>query len=59
MTVKELPTVGIGIIAIVAAPAMQTIATLVEHIILSSGELDGTSDAAMQEISLQNRGLRS
>ena len=45
MTVKELPTIGIGIIAIVAAPATQTIATLVEHIILSSGELDETSDA--------------
>jgi len=29
MTVKELPTIGIGIIAIVAAPATQTIATLV------------------------------
>jgi len=45
MTVKELPTIGIGIIAIVAAPATQTIATLVGHIILSAGELDGTSDA--------------
>jgi len=45
MTVKELPTIGIGIIAIVAAPATQTIATLVGYIILSSGELDGTSDA--------------
>ena len=45
MTVKELATIGIGIIAIVAAPATQTIATLVGHIILSSGELDGTSDA--------------
>ena len=45
MIVKELPTIGIGIIASVAAPAMQTIATLVEHIILASGELDGTSDA--------------
>jgi len=45
MTLKELPTIGIGIIAIVAAPATQTIATLVGHIILSSGELDGTSDA--------------
>ena len=44
-TVKELPTIGIGIIAIVAAPTTQTIATLVGHIILSSGELDGTSDA--------------
>jgi len=45
MTVKELPMIGIGIIAIVATPAMQTIATLVGHIILSSGELDWTSDA--------------
>jgi len=45
MTVKELPTIGIRIIAIVAAPATQTIATLVGHIILSSGELDGTCDA--------------
>ena len=45
MTVKELPTIGIGIIAIVAAPATPTIATLVGHIILWSGELDGTSDA--------------
>jgi len=45
MTVKELPTISIGIIAIVATPATQTIATLVGHIILSSGELDGTSDA--------------
>jgi len=45
MTVKELPTICIGIIAIEAAPATQKIATLVGHIILSSGELDGTSDA--------------
>ena len=45
MTVKELPTMGIGIIAIVAAPATPTIATLVGHIILWPGELDGTSDA--------------
>jgi len=45
MTVKALPTIGIGIIAIVPAPATQTIATLVGHIILSSGELDATSDA--------------
>ena len=46
MTVKELPTIGIGIIAIVAAPATQTITRLVGHIIVSSGELDGTSYAA-------------
>jgi len=45
MTVKELPRMGIGIIAIVAVPATQTIATLVGHLILSSGELDGTSHA--------------
>jgi len=44
MTVKELPTISIEIIAIVAAPATQTIGTLVGHII-PSGELDGTSDA--------------
>jgi len=43
MRVKELPTIGIGIIAIMAAFTMKTIATLVGHIILSSGELDGTS----------------
>ena len=45
MTVKELPMIRIGIIAIVVAPATQTIATLVGHLILASGELDGTSDA--------------
>jgi len=45
MTVKELPTMGIGIIAIVGVPATPTFATWVGHIILSSGELDGTSDA--------------
>ena len=45
MTVKELLTIGIGIIAIVAVPTTQTIAALVGHIILSSGELHGTSDA--------------
>ena len=45
MTVKELPMMGIGVIAIVAASATQTIATLVGHIIVSAGELDRTSDA--------------
>jgi len=45
MTLKELLTIGIGIIAIVAVPATQTIAALVGHIILSSGELDETSHA--------------
>jgi len=45
MRVKELPTIDIVIIAIVAVPATPTIATLVGHIILLSGELDGTSNA--------------
>jgi len=45
MSVKELPTIGIGIIAIVAASARHTIATLVGHIILLSAQLDRTSDA--------------
>jgi len=45
MTVKELSTIGIGSIAIGATPATQTMATLVGHIIMSSGELDGMSDA--------------
>jgi len=45
MRVKEWPTIGIGIIAIVAGHTTQTIATLVGHIILLSGELDVTSDA--------------
>jgi len=45
MRVKELPTIGTGIRASVAAPMTQTIGTLVRHIILSSGELDKRSDA--------------
>jgi len=45
MSVKELPTIGTGIRASVAAPTTQTMATLVRHIILSSGELDKRSDA--------------
>ena len=44
MTEEELPTISMGIIAIVAAPPRQTIATLVGHVILWSGELDVTSD---------------
>ena len=45
MTVKKLPKISIGIIAIMAAPVTQTFPTLVGHIILSSRELEGTSDA--------------
>ena len=45
LRVKEFPTIGIGIIALVATLATQTISTLVGHIILWLGELDGTSDA--------------
>jgi len=40
--VKELPTICIGMIAIVAALATRTIVTFIGHIILSSGELQGT-----------------
>jgi len=42
MRVKELPRICIGMIAIVAAPATLTIVTFIGHIILSSGELQGT-----------------
>ena len=41
MSVKELPTICIGMIAIVAAPTTPTIVTFIGHIILSSGELQG------------------
>ena len=42
MRVKELPTICIGMIAIVAAPATLTIVPFIGHLILSSGELQGT-----------------
>jgi len=42
MRVKELATICIGMIAIVAAPATRTIVTFIGHMILSSGELQGT-----------------
>jgi len=42
MRVKELSMICIGMIAIVAAPATWTIVTFIGHIILSSGELQGT-----------------
>jgi len=41
MRVKELPTICVGMIAIVAAPATRTIVTFMGHIILWSGELQG------------------
>ena len=41
MRVQELPTIFIGMIAIVAALATQTIVTFIGHIIMSSGELEG------------------
>ena len=42
MRVKELPTICIGMIAIMASPATRTIVTFIGHIILWSGELQGT-----------------
>jgi len=42
MRVKELPTICIGMIAIVVAPAARRIVTLIGHIILWSGEQQGT-----------------
>jgi len=42
MRVKELPTICIGMIAIVATPATRTIVTFIGHIILSSGQLHRT-----------------
>jgi len=44
MRVKELPTMCIGMIAIVAARATRTIVTFIGHILLSSGELQGTQN---------------
>ena len=42
MRVKEFPTICIGMIAIVAALATPTMVPFIGHIILSSGELQGT-----------------
>jgi len=42
MRVKELPTICIGMIAIVQATATRIIVTFIGHIILSSRELEGT-----------------
>jgi len=48
MRVKELPTICIGMIAIVAAPATRTIVTFIGDIILSSGELQGTQSPKVE-----------
>jgi len=48
MRVKELPTICIGIMAIVAAPATRTIVTFIGHIILASGELQGTQSPKVE-----------
>ena len=48
MRVKALPTICIGMIAIVAAPATRTIVTFIGHIILSSGELQGTQSPKVE-----------
>jgi len=45
MRVTELPMIGSGIIAMVATPERETIATFVGPIILFAGELEMTSDA--------------
>ena len=48
MRVKELPTISIGMIAIVAVPATRTIVTFIGHLILSSGELQGTQSPKVE-----------
>jgi len=48
MGMKELPTICIGMIAIVAAPARRTIVTFIGHIILSLGELQGTQSPKVE-----------
>jgi len=48
MRVKELPTICIGMIAIVVVPATQTIVTFIGHIIPSSGELHGTQSPKVE-----------
>jgi len=48
MRVKELPTMCIGMIAIVAAPGTRTMVTFIGHIILWSGELEGTQSPMVE-----------
>ena len=48
MRVNELPTICMGMIAIVAVPAARTIVTFIGHIILSSGELEGTQSPMVE-----------
>ena len=48
MRVKELPTICIAMIAIVAAPATWTIVTFTGHMILPSGELQVTQSPQLE-----------
>jgi len=48
MRLKELPTICIGMIAIVAGPGTRTIVTFIGHIILLSGELQGTQSPKVE-----------
>jgi len=48
LRVKKLPTICIGMIAIVAAATTRTIVTFIGHIILSSGELQGTQSPKVE-----------
>jgi len=50
MRVKELHTICIGMIAIVGVPATRKIVTFIGHIILSSGELQGTQGPKVEII---------
>jgi len=49
MRVKELPTICIGMISIIAGTATQVMVTFIGHIILSVGELH-VMQSLMQEI---------
>jgi len=46
--VKELPTICIGMIAIMAVPATRTIVTFIGYMILSSGELQETQSPKVE-----------
>jgi len=50
MREKELPMICIqvGMIAIMVAPAIRTIVTFIRHMILSSGELQGTQSPKVE-----------
>ena len=48
MRVKKLPTICIGMIAIVGAAATRTIVTFIGYNILSSGQLQGTQSPKVE-----------